>query len=804
MKFLMPKSQACSTNRPLATAGRTTALTLGWSGLNLRRLFVLVLFLIPFSPGLSVASEFENIMAVLEQYYISQVDQDMGTYLGTRYFQADAERKTAQLLTASTWEQATLGDVVLGPAQVVLGQTEDEALVRFQIAYTVTLKQGGEAFRRVEQNAAFLVEREVWKIRRVTSQAELENPPQALDEVRYQQLQQDRDLYMGLTSPPEPGQVQQGEIAKQTGHAELAGNVEQASTSPSMAQDLPTAAVTAVPMASRSEPNLAGVTKIPTTGKNLSPVVEQSKLDITTGLLLSYDFTSAPVGEMVEDLSGNGYSGKLNGPVWKGEAGLYFDGQSDHVEVEGGAKLHADKALTVIGEFITTSYAKKTWQNLVWKGNIPDGKGGASDCTRNCENREFALWLNSGAYLHATSTSKDKVGKGQTHFGTPGGSVNGKTVFAQVIDSENKSMKVFINGKQVASQPYSASGLRRTDGPLLIGGGEPIDKNWYFRGYMRWLRIYDRPLTEAEVAAVARHSKPETVKPWRKPYQLDDAVVKGGWASISPIQDDSYFDKLDLGKMEPGIVIKDGWFTHPNDRQKNEIVYLHDGTPLRLSGHATILDCLDRCAGGAGLVDMMIMGDGKELWNSGKIKHKSPGRDFDIDLTGVKEVRLVTTDGGNGISEDWAAWLNLKLTWPDPGSAAATVKVRKPTRPQPADVEIAGPSGRKGQVDAVYTLDRKPDGSQMVSLVEFPGNTEEIFIWFQYSDLEAGDVLTGIWTDIGRQRELRVVPVVVAESKGAAGFVLRRPVSGWFKGNYLVEIKRGGNVLGSSEFTVDD
>lgn len=507
---------------------------------------------------------------------------------------------------------------------------------------------------------------------------------------------------------------------------------------------------------------------------------------VSPGLLLSYDFTQPPPADISKDLSDHGYTAQLHGPTRAGSTGLYFDGKDDFITVQGGEKLHAESTLTIIGDFTTTGYPGKVWQNIVWKGNAPD-------CTLNCENREFSLWLNQGAYLHAGSTSKEGVGKGQTLTSSPGGSVQGRTPFALVIDASRKSLKIYIAGKEAASQIYSAIGIRLSDGPLLIGGGGPVRSDYTFRGYMRWLRIYNRALTQVDIAKIIKQHEPTKAKPWRQVYSPDDIIVKSGPGYVAPIQTDPYFAKLNRQQMEPGIEIKDGWFSHPANNQETEIIYRHDGSPLHLKGHATILDCMGAC-GTDGQVQMLIRTDGDSIWTSGEIYQQGGGKDFDVDLTGAHEIRLVTNDGGNGTSHDWAAWLNLKLDWTNPGS---TTVVQQP------EPKISGPSKTTGSVESVYILNQKPNGTNMVSLTRFPATTKTIFVWFLYQDLAAGDVLTGVWSDIGRQNQLREIPVVVVKKQGAAGFVLQRPVEGWPQGHYLVAIKQGDNTLNTAQFSID-
>jgi len=670
----------------------------------------------------------------IEQHYRAYADENLSAYLDTLLFENDAARWRAKRGLTRTWKNVKLQKPTLQIKAAKEKELGNSAVVHFIVEYQLVFVVANDVFAKHEENFALLnATKSGWKIRRIIAAGEIDKTPQALNEKDLLLWQQDVAQIKELL----------------------------ASTSTN------------------------GVATAVATVEKIAPAA-----DILEGLILSYDFTQKPVDNRLEDLSGNGYTALLKGPVWSGANGLYFDGKDDYIKVDGSEKVHSDKALTVIGEFIVTGYTGKAWQNLFWKGNAPD-------CTTNCENREFALWLNSNAFLHSTSTSRAGIGKGQTFLNSRAGSIVGRTVFSQVIDTASKTMKVYINGKESASTPYSASGLRQTDGSLLIGGGAPVNAGWTFRGYMRWFRIYDRALSKEEINTLILHHSQKPAQPWRDPYQLSDAIIKGGWSTVSPIQDDLWFAKFDPQKIKPGITVENGWYCTPRSGHKTEIVFHHDGSPLPFSGLATMLECFDYCAH-SGQVEQIILGDGKQLWSSGLIKQQDAIKSFDIDLTGIREIRLVTTDGGNGEGEDWAAWLNLKLTVPEPGSEP--VPVKKPKLPHRTEVTAA--STAVGAVDAIYTLDHRPKGTNFASVTNFTRDPDRILVWFLYSKLEEGDVLTGVWTDVGRQLHLRSVPVIITEPQGAAGFTIRRPVDGWTRGHYEISINKGKNTLNHAEFDI--
>ncbi|MCB1134338.1 MAG: NPCBM/NEW2 domain-containing protein, partial [Verrucomicrobiae bacterium] len=79
------------------------------------------------------------------------------------------------------------------------------------------------------------------------------------------------------------------------------------------------------------------------------------------------------------------------------------------------------------------------------------------------------------------------------------------------------------------------------------------------------------------------------------------------------------------------------------------------GAWKRLRGSAGI------ASGHTGTVGFRILGDGRELWNSGTLKDQLC-KDFDVDLTGVNELVLETSDAGDGIRDDWGLWLDPVLS----------------------------------------------------------------------------------------------------------------------------------------------
>jgi hypothetical protein len=72
---------------------------------------------------------------------------------------------------------------------------------------------------------------------------------------------------------------------------------------------------------------------------------------------------------------------------------------------------------------------------------------------------------------------------------------------------------------------------------------------------------------------------------------------------------------------------------------------------------------IDTEAGSKGSVVFKLYGDDKLLYQSDIIKRFEYPRHIDIDITGVKTFALIVDDGGDGITDDHADWLNPTL-WP--------------------------------------------------------------------------------------------------------------------------------------------
>ena len=159
--------------------------------------------------------------------------------------------------------------------------------------------------------------------------------------------------------------------------------------------------------------------------------------------------------------------------------------------------------------------------------------------------------------------------------------------------------------------------------------------------------------------------------------------------------------------FEPFVAATNGWGPPERDRSNGE-TGAADGHPLNLRGriyargfgvHANSslsFALLGRCqrftvdlgiddeVRGRGSTTFQVYGDGVQLFDSGVLTGKDATRSINVDIAGRQQLRLVVTDGGDGLDYDHADWANATLRGcgaaPIPPPAPPTVP---PTPPQP-------------------------------------------------------------------------------------------------------------------------
>ncbi len=91
---------------------------------------------------------------------------------------------------------------------------------------------------------------------------------------------------------------------------------------------------------------------------------------------------------------------------------------------------------------------------------------------------------------------------------------------------------------------------------------------------------------------------------------------------------------------------------------KSQIVYRLGGKYARFFSDIG----LDDAVGDNGSVRFKVYADGKKLFDSGVMNGSTPRKRISLNIAGVKELRLVTTDAGDGNHNDLADWAAARLS----------------------------------------------------------------------------------------------------------------------------------------------
>jgi Peptidase M60, enhancin and enhancin-like/NPCBM/NEW2 domain/F5/8 type C domain/N-terminal domain of M60-like peptidases len=121
-----------------------------------------------------------------------------------------------------------------------------------------------------------------------------------------------------------------------------------------------------------------------------------------------------------------------------------------------------------------------------------------------------------------------------------------------------------------------------------------------------------------------------------------------------------------------------GWGTVQKDRsvggntlKLNNITYTkglgthaHSEIVYKLNGQYTSFAALvgvDNEVGTVGSVEFQVVVDNQVVFTSGKMHNNIAPKEVNVSLTGKNELKLIVTDGGDGINSDHADWVNARL-----------------------------------------------------------------------------------------------------------------------------------------------
>jgi hypothetical protein len=231
-------------------------------------------------------------------------------------------------------------------------------------------------------------------------------------------------------------------------------------------------------------------------------------------LTLDSEWTSATTAY---DRSGNAYNGTLTGGLnltdmvagARGE-GLNLNGTSDYVRVQGIVEdmtQYTVMSWTAPDKTTAGSADQNTYGFSLLSDGVPTGSG------------PYPLWVtlkNSEVIAHTFNTSN--VATGKTTSGA--GIANGTWHAVDVSSTKGGETVIYVDGADAHSFNNPGNSASWTNGNLYIGELR-AGRNIYYDGTVDDIRVYNRILTDAEVAEI---------------YRMDttSAVNNGGFLTADP------------------------------------------------------------------------------------------------------------------------------------------------------------------------------------------------------------------------------------------------------------------------------
>ncbi|CAI4211674.1 unnamed protein product [Parascedosporium putredinis] len=211
------------------------------------------------------------------------------------------------------------------------------------------------------------------------------------------------------------------------------------------------------------------------------------------GLILHYPLTgNAPADGIIPDVSGNGNDGKVVGaPQFTGAAGLRLDGVDDHVALPNDLMRGLD-AITVSTQVLVR--AEQSGNYFIFGLGV----------TSNADGNGY-VFVTGNPYRAAISSGNWELeAESRTDANLPRDAW--KTV-TYTVDSKADTVALYLDGERVAGHTNS----NRIIAPSTIGGGSTPNNylgrsqytaDSFLAGSVRDFRVYNRALTEAEIAQI--------------------------------------------------------------------------------------------------------------------------------------------------------------------------------------------------------------------------------------------------------------------------------------------------------------
>ena len=207
-----------------------------------------------------------------------------------------------------------------------------------------------------------------------------------------------------------------------------------------------------------------------------------------TGLVASYSFNEG-TGTTLADRSGNGRTGTVSGATWTSQGrfggALSFDGVNDWVTVADANALGSDDRNDAGSVGLSNGERQRVVAQRHHQGAAERrGLQPVREHRRERPDRVRGTGRAAGRPLDARGTAAVPL--------------NTWTHLAATYDGT--TLRLFVNGTQVGSRAVSGA-LLTSSGVLRIGGNSLWGE--YFAGRIDEVRIYNRALTQSEIAADA-------------------------------------------------------------------------------------------------------------------------------------------------------------------------------------------------------------------------------------------------------------------------------------------------------------
>ena len=200
-----------------------------------------------------------------------------------------------------------------------------------------------------------------------------------------------------------------------------------------------------------------------------------------TGLVAAYGFNQGS-GTAVTDSSGTGNNGSTSGTTWNASGrfgpALSFSGTNASVTIPDSNSLDLAGGMT-LEAWVNPTTSSGSWRTVVMK--------------------ESPAGLNYALYSAETSNRPSAHVFTTSELDTRGTSALPLNTWSHLAGTyDGATLRLYVNGSQVASKAVTG-GIATTNGALRIGGNA-IWSEW-FKGLIDEVRVYNRALSAAEVAA---------------------------------------------------------------------------------------------------------------------------------------------------------------------------------------------------------------------------------------------------------------------------------------------------------------